>query len=38
MGATIRIFILALILLWGIVAWRLRQRCVTPVSQSAGGM
>lgn len=35
MGATSRLVVIPLVLLWGAVALRLRQRCLKPISQSA---
>jgi hypothetical protein len=35
MGATMRLFVVPLVLFWGLVAWRLRRRCASAASQSA---
>ena len=35
MGATMRLLIVPLLLLWGLVAWRLRRTCPRRLSQSA---
>jgi uncharacterized protein DUF998 len=38
MGATMRVFVIPLILLWGVIAWRLRQRCAERISRSCVSM
>jgi hypothetical protein len=38
MGAMMRLLAIPLVLLWGVVALRLRQRCVRTVSRSAAAM
>ena len=35
MGLSTRLVFVPLVLLWGAVAWRLRQRCLRPISRSA---
>ncbi|MBW3632482.1 MAG: DUF998 domain-containing protein [Chloroflexi bacterium] len=36
MGATMRLLALPLVILWGLVAWRLRRTCHDAASQSSG--
>jgi hypothetical protein len=38
MGATIRLFVVPPIVLWAVVAWRIRLKCARPFSRSSASM